>query len=47
MRLKRILSILWVIALFALLIGGLFTLGNGVAALKEAGFHIHPVYTQE
>lgn len=47
MKIKRILATLWVTALFLLLIGGLFTLGNGVTALKEAGLHIHPVYTQE
>ena len=47
MKIKRILAILWVVALFILLIGGLFTIGNGVKALKQAGVHIHPVYTQE
>ena len=47
MKIKRILAILWVTGLFLLLIGSIFMFGNGVTALKQAGFHIHPVYTQE
>ena len=46
MKLKRILAVIWVVALFLLLIGGFVMQGTSIAWLQDIGVRIHPVYTQ-